>query len=94
MDKCILICDDDTDILSICTYILEERNWEVHTKTNCVDITEVVRSIKPSVILMDNWLPDTGGILATKSIKADPELSEMQTPKLLMGCCCQARNLL
>lgn len=74
MDKRILICDDDTDILSICTYILEEQSWEVHTKTNCIDITEVVRSIKPSVILMDNWIPDTGGIVATQSIKADPEL--------------------
>ncbi|MDB5121565.1 MAG: response regulator receiver protein [Sphingobacteriales bacterium] len=77
MDKRILICDDDTDILSICTYILEEQNWEVHTKTNCIDITEVVRSIKPSVILMDNWIPDTGGIVATQSIKADPELSNI-----------------
>lgn len=74
MDKRILICDDDTDILSICTYILEEQSWEVHTKTNCIDITEVVRSIKPSVILMDNWIPDTGGIVATQNIKADPEL--------------------
>lgn len=77
MDKRILICDDDTDILSICTYILEEQNWEVHTKTNCIDITETVRSIKPSVILMDNWIPDTGGIVATQSIKADPELSNI-----------------
>ena len=77
MDKRILICDDDTDILSICTYILEEQSWEVHTKTNCIDITEVVRSIKPSVILMDNWIPDTGGIVATQSIKADPELKNI-----------------
>ena len=77
MDKRILICDDDTDILSICTYILEEQNWEVHTKTNCIDITEVVRGIKPSVILMDNWIPDTGGIIATQSIKADPELKNI-----------------
>jgi two-component system cell cycle response regulator DivK len=23
---------------------------------------------------MDNWIPDTGGIVATQSIKADPEL--------------------
>ncbi|MBC7748382.1 MAG: response regulator [Methylotenera sp.] len=77
MNKRILICDDDTDILSICTYILEEQNWEVHTKTNCIDITGVVRSIKPSVILMDNWIPDTGGIVATQSIKSDPELSNI-----------------
>jgi two-component system cell cycle response regulator DivK len=28
----------------------------------------------PEVILMDNWIPDTGGIIATQTIKQDPEL--------------------
>lgn len=77
MIKRILICDDDTDILSICTYILEEQGWEVHTRTTCINITEGVKEIMPSVILMDNWIPDTGGIIATQSIKNDPELKNI-----------------
>lgn len=77
MIKRILICDDDTDILSICTYILEEQGWEVHTRTNCTNIIDVVSTIMPSVILMDNWIPDIGGIEATQSIKNDAQLQRI-----------------
>lgn len=69
MSKRILICDDDTDILSICTYILEEQGWEVHTRTHCNNIVAAVEEIQPRVILMDNWIPDVGGIKATQAIK-------------------------
>lgn len=67
--KKIVIFDDDEDILSICSYILEEQGWEVHTFTDCNDIAEKVSAIMPSVILMDNWIPDAGGIIATQTLK-------------------------
>ena len=70
MSKKILICDDDEDILSICTYILEELGWEVHTRMHCMNILDVVEKIQPQVILMDNWIPGEGGIKATQAIKA------------------------
>jgi DNA-binding response OmpR family regulator len=69
--KRVIIFDDDEDILSICTYILEEQGWEVHTFTNCNDILEKVANIGPDVILMDNWIPDMGGMMATQMLKAD-----------------------
>ena len=72
MSKRILILDDDTDILSICTYILQELGWDVSTRTNCCNIIDIVEVEKPQVILMDNWIPDTGGIIATQTIKAHP----------------------
>ena len=74
MSKRILIFDDDTDILSICTYILEEKGWEVHTSPHCNNIDTAIRSIMPDVILMDNWIPDTGGIIATQTIKSQEDL--------------------
>lgn len=73
MRKRILILDDDTDILSICTYILEEQGWEVHTRSHCNQIIEIVKEVTPDIILMDNWIPDTGGIVATQIIKAHPD---------------------
>ena len=77
MEKRILICDDDADILSICTYILEEQGWQVHTRTNCNNILEVLSEIKPQVILMDNWIPETGGIRATQIIKSVDEFKNI-----------------
>lgn len=65
----IIIFDDDEDILSICSYVLEEQGWEVHTFTDCNNVTEKVSGISPDVILMDNWIPDAGGIIATQTLK-------------------------
>ncbi|MBC7744861.1 MAG: response regulator [Flavobacterium sp.] len=77
MVKRILICDDDADILSICTYILEEKGWEVHTRTHCNNIIEILSDIKPHIILMDNWIPDSGGIKATQAIKGVDQFKDI-----------------
>ena len=75
--KRVIIFDDDEDILSICTYILEEKDWEVHTFTNCNDILEKVSGIEPNVILMDNWIPDMGGMQATQLLKGNNRLKNI-----------------
>jgi DNA-binding NtrC family response regulator len=75
--KKIVIFDDDEDILSICAYILEEQGWEVHTFTDCNHITEKVSAVMPRVILMDNWIPDAGGIVATQTLKSDEALKNI-----------------
>jgi len=77
MPKKVLIFDDDEDILAICTYILEEQGWEVSTFSNCNNIIEKVESIMPEVILMDNWIPDSGGIIATQLIKKQDRLKHI-----------------
>lgn len=70
MRRRIMIFDDDADILSICSYILQIKGWEVLTQTNCNNILEVLEKSTPDVIVMDNWIPDTGGIVATQTIKS------------------------
>ena len=70
MVKRILIFDDDEDILVLCKYILEDIGWEVYTRNTCNNVVESVESVRPNVILMDNWIPDTGGIIATRLLKS------------------------
>jgi two-component system cell cycle response regulator DivK len=76
-NKKIIIFDDDEDILSICSYILEEQGWEVHTFTDCNNIIDKVSAILPDVVLMDNWIPDVGGIVATQTLKKSEELKHI-----------------
>jgi DNA-binding NtrC family response regulator len=73
-NKKIVIFDDDEDILSICSFILEEQGWEVFSFTDCNQITEKIAEILPNVILMDNWIPDDGGIIATQTLKKNEDL--------------------
>jgi len=77
LDKRIIIFDDDEDILSICSFILEEQGWEVFAFTDCNKIIEKVSAISPQVILMDNWIPDDGGIIATQTLKKDENLKHI-----------------
>ena len=75
--KTIVIFDDDEDILSICSFILEEQGWKVFGYTDCNKITEKISSILPDIIIMDNWIPDDGGIIATQTLKKNSALKDI-----------------
>ncbi len=61
MKKCILIYDDDADILDVCKIILENQNYRVETRMLCNNIIKDIRQVKPDLILMDLWIPEIGG---------------------------------
>src|SRR5690606_24223580 len=77
MSKRVMIFDDDLDILSMCSSILEEQGWEVFTSTHCNNIIENVEKVRHQVILMDNWIPEIGGIVATQTLKKHPEFKNI-----------------
>ena len=70
MRKKVLIYDDDIDLLEVCSLILQSKNFEVITKDRCSDILTDLKEHQPDVVLMDNWIPDLGGIKATRLIKS------------------------
>jgi DNA-binding response OmpR family regulator len=70
MPHTILILDDDPDILFFCTYVFENMGFQVVAYDNCNDILAKVESARPDLVLMDNWIPDIGGVKATQEIKA------------------------
>ncbi len=67
--KKIIIYDDDRDLLEVCSIILAARNFEVINKDNCNAIIDDIEEHRPDVILMDNWIPDIGGVKAIQLIK-------------------------
>ena len=72
-----LIFDDDKTILKILKYILEAEGWEVLNSNHSNNVIEQVNYFKPSIIMMDNNIPDCGGIVATQSIKLRKELQHI-----------------
>jgi CheY-like chemotaxis protein len=76
-ERKILIFDDDEDIVSICQFVLEGQGWNVYAFTDCNDPVSKVESIMPDVILMDNWIPDDGGIITTQKLKASTHLKHI-----------------
>ena len=77
MNKRVIIYDDDTDLLEVCSLILASRNFEVITKDKCTEILTDLEEHQPSVILMDNWIPDVGGVKATQIVKGSKEFQHI-----------------
>ena len=75
--KKILVYDDDVDILEICSIILKLKGFDVLCKDNCRELITDIESYKPDVVLMDNWLPDIGGIKAVQLIKSIEHLKQI-----------------
>ena len=61
MQKCILIFDDDMEILLVCKIILEQKNYRVEIRSRCDNIIEDILTASPDLILMDLWIPEMGG---------------------------------
>ena len=77
MTKKVFIFDDNTDILDLCTLILEDAGYEIKTSATSNNIVEQVSAYMPDLIFMDNWLPDVGGIDATQALKKHPDLKHI-----------------
>src|SRR4029078_4050358 len=73
MKKCILILDDDPEILLICRIILEKLDYQVETRTRCDNIIKDIREEKPVLVLLESWIPTMGGEKATKMIKKNKD---------------------
>ena len=65
----VFVFDDNSDILELCTIILEDAGYEINTSSTSNDIIGQVSAYMPDIIFMDNWLPDVGGIDATRELK-------------------------
>lgn len=77
MNKKVFIFDDNTDILELCTLILEDAGYEIKTSATSNEIVDQVAAYMPDLIFMDNWLPDIGGIEATQTLKKHPDLKHI-----------------
>lgn len=75
--KKIIIYDDDRDLLEVCTLILAARKFTVINKDNCTNILSDIEEHQPHVILLDNWIPDIGGVQACKLVKQSTEYSHI-----------------
>lgn len=72
-----MIFDDDKTILSIFSIVLESSGYTVEVSETSHDIIERVEDVKPDVIIMDNWIPDIGGIEATKLLKSNADFKDI-----------------
>lgn len=73
----ILVVEDNPDNLFTITALLDALNHPYLTAADGLQAIQITRQAKPDLILMDIQLPGVSGVEATRTIKADPELSHI-----------------
>ena len=67
-EKCILIYDDNPEILFLCKKLLKNQ-YRVETLSRCENVIHDIDNFTPDLILLDLWIPEIGGEKATAIIK-------------------------
>lgn len=70
--KCILIYEDNQEILILCKTILTRKNYHVETRLRCENVVNDIDSVQPDLVLMDLWIPEIGGEKAVFLMKENP----------------------
>ena len=81
--KCILIYEDDQEIVLLCKTILIKNHYQVESLSSCENVLSDLEKIKPDLILMDLWIPEIGGEKAIIKIKENP--TSQQIPVVLFS---------
>jgi len=76
-NKTILVFDDDINILDVFTIVLESSGYHVEISETSHNILERVKEVNPDMIIMDNWIPNIGGVKATQILKGEPDFKHI-----------------
>ncbi|MDJ1471800.1 response regulator [Cytophagaceae bacterium DM2B3-1] len=69
MESSVLIIEDETVVCDLLTRFLETRHYQVVCAQTLTDGLEKAKAFKPSIVLMDNNLPDGKGVDYISQIK-------------------------
>lgn len=74
MAKTVLIVEDNELNMKLFRDLLEAHGYETAGTSNGFEALDLVRKLRPDLILMDIQLPQVSGLEVTRWIKDDPEL--------------------
>jgi len=74
----ILIIDDDEDLLFLGSSMLRQKGYDVFALAKAENISQVVRSFRPELILLDIKLGEADGRNICLALKNDPETKQIK----------------
>jgi len=72
----VLVIDDDTDILDLLSYNLENEGYKVKTVSESSKAVKVAISFKPDLIVLDIMMPNINGIEICKALRSKEEFKD------------------
>jgi two-component system cell cycle response regulator DivK len=74
MAKTVLIVEDNELNMKLFRDLLEAHGYQTSGTSSGLEALDLVRTLRPDLILMDIQLPQVSGLEVTRWIKDDPEL--------------------
>ncbi|HPE37720.1 MAG TPA: response regulator, partial [Spirochaetales bacterium] len=74
--KRILIVDDEQINLEFFDVMLTKLGFSVHKAENGQEALELIRRLKPDLVILDNIMPKLTGWEVTRIVKSSPEYAE------------------
>ncbi len=72
-----MIVDDDEGIVDVATIVLSEKGYQVEAVMDPEKMFERINKSKPSVILLDLWMPQMSGEEVLLRLKGDEETRDI-----------------
>ncbi len=73
----VLIVDDDKGFLLVTGTLLEREGLKVHKASNGPEAIEMLKTIKPDVVLLDLLMPGMSGLEVLEEIKKNPDTKDL-----------------
>ncbi len=73
----ILVVDDEDDVLTYFTAVLQENGYETAVARNGAEALAAVRAHRPDVVTLDITMPEQSGVRVYREMKTDPELARI-----------------
>ena len=74
----ILIVDDDPDIISIYNAMLSGKDHVVHSQTSSLETLNIVKDLRPDLLLLDLMMPDMDGLELLSRIRKMEDLNDLK----------------
>jgi len=74
---CLLLVDDEPDVLEFIGYNLRKEGFNVHTASNGNEAIKMAQQVRPQLILLDVMMPGMDGIETCEEIRKLPHLQNV-----------------
>ena len=74
----VLIVEDERALRDVIVYNLERAGYETLEAASASEGLELVRDVRPELVILDLMLPDLSGTEVCKIIRSDPELANIR----------------
>ncbi|MGI4749131.1 MAG: response regulator [Janthinobacterium lividum] len=85
MNKKILVCDDDVDILEMLVLLLETYGYDVISESKSPNVFDTIAKENPGLLIVDLWMPLMSGDLVIKQLRNFSETKYL--PIIMISAC-------